>query len=111
MFEEVSVQGQGKDEGFTCPVLIPGLDLMNHNPAAKVTWSWGHSECGFSNNEAIRGGSQIWNNYGPKSNEERANNPIIVVHYSLLTNFFCSNHGLRIQSVSQLGRRMHLSAF
>ena len=57
--------------GFTCPALIPGLDLMNHNPAAKVTWIWGHSECGFSNNEVIRGGLQIWNNYGPKSNEER----------------------------------------
>ena len=65
------MQKQCKDEGFACPALIPGLDLMNHNPAAKVTWIWGHSECSFSNNEVIREGRQIWNNYGPKSNEER----------------------------------------
>lgn len=70
-FEQRLFQEQCNSEGFACPVLIPGLDLMNHNPAAKVTWNWGHSECSFSNNEVIRGGSQIWNNYGPKSNEER----------------------------------------
>lgn len=69
-FGQISIQEKYKDEGFACPALIPGLDLMNHNPAAKVTWIWGHSECGFSNNEVIRGGRQIWNNYGPKSNEE-----------------------------------------
>jgi hypothetical protein len=56
---------------FAAPALVPGIDLLNHNPAAKVTWHWGHSECSFSNNEVIPGGSQIWNNYGPKSNEER----------------------------------------
>ena len=51
-------------------VLIPGLDLLNHLPSAKVTWNWGQSACSIINDELVKEDTQIWNNYGPKSNEE-----------------------------------------
>lgn len=54
------------------PVLIPGLDLLNHRPFAKVTWQWGGESCRLLSNEAIASGCQVYNNYGPKTNEERA---------------------------------------
>jgi hypothetical protein len=52
------------------PVLIPGLDILNHDPSQRVTWLWESSSCTIKNNVNVIGGSQIWNNYGPKSNAE-----------------------------------------
>ena len=52
------------------PVLIPGLDLLNHNPSQRVAWLWDSSSCTIKNDVKITGGSQIWNNYGRKSNAE-----------------------------------------
>lgn len=62
-----------------CPVLIPGIDLLNHYPSAKVTWQWGHSDCSIVNGDAVGRTTQIWNNYGPKSNEECENKFCIYV--------------------------------
>jgi len=53
------------------PVLIPGLDLLNHSPTAKVTWNWNVTACVLEADEKFDGGTEILNNYGPKSNEER----------------------------------------
>lgn len=53
------------------PVLIPGIDLLNHRPSAKVTWQWTSISCRLVTNENLVDGTQIWNNYGQKSNEER----------------------------------------
>lgn len=53
------------------PVLIPGLDVLNHSPSSRVAWLWDASICTIQNDEMILGGSQILNNYGPKSNAER----------------------------------------
>ena len=55
-----------------CPILIPGLDLLNHNPSAKLSWVWDANACALRVEEATHGGFQVWNNYNPKSNEERA---------------------------------------
>lgn len=55
-----------------CPVLIPGLDILNHNPSAKVSWVWDADACALRVEESTQGGCQVWNNYNPKSNEERA---------------------------------------
>lgn len=52
------------------PVLIPGLDLLNHSPSARVTWTWGSNSCAIAADELLPEGSQIFNNYGPKGNEE-----------------------------------------
>ena len=52
-------------------VLIPGLDILNHNPYTKVSWLWDVNACALKVHEATSGGCQVWNNYDPKSNEER----------------------------------------
>ena len=53
------------------PVLIPGIDLLNHRPSAKVTWQWTRVNCRLVINENLGAGTPICNNYGQKSNEER----------------------------------------
>ena len=53
------------------PLLIPGLDLLNHNPSAKIAWVWDKNVCALRVDEPVPGGCQVWNNYDPKSNEER----------------------------------------
>ncbi|CAO1604697.1 hypothetical protein XANCAGTX0491_008241 [Xanthoria calcicola] len=52
------------------PVLLPGLDLLNHSPAAKVTWQWTGEACNILNDHELSAGTEVFNNYAPKSNEE-----------------------------------------
>lgn len=59
-------QGDGRS-----PVLIPGVDLLNHNPSSRVAWLWDSTICAIKNDEAVPAGSQVPNNYGPKGNAER----------------------------------------
>ncbi|KAL8958186.1 MAG: hypothetical protein Q9183_005887, partial [Haloplaca sp. 2 TL-2023] len=54
----------------TAPVLLPGLDLLNHSPNAKVTWKWTEDACSIISHVALPGNAEILNNYAPKSNEE-----------------------------------------
>ncbi len=67
------------------PVLIPGVDLANHRPSANVTWLYNREDCCLVIDEPYRGGQQIWNNYGPKPNEQRKlrplGEPLTVDHY------------------------------
>lgn len=44
---------------------------MDHSPMAKVTWDWGSSWCAIISDEVLSEGQDVFNNYGPKSNEER----------------------------------------
>ena len=60
-----------RDHVGRCPVLIPGLDILNHDPSAKVSWIWDANVCALRVEEPTHGGRQVWNNYDPKSNEER----------------------------------------
>lgn len=52
------------------PVLIPGLDLLNHHPSSRVAWVWDAGACTIKTDELLAEGSEVPNNYGPKSNEE-----------------------------------------
>ena len=60
-----------RDHVGRCPVLIPGLDILNHDPSAKVSWIWDANVCALRVEEPTPSGRQVWNNYDPKSNEER----------------------------------------
>lgn len=64
------------------------MDLLDHCPSVKVTWLWGRSECSIITDDPIGRTTQIWNNYGPKSNEECENNytleRIYLLNYFLL---------------------------
>ncbi|TKA58291.1 hypothetical protein B0A53_00028 [Rhodotorula sp. CCFEE 5036] len=85
------------DQPNSTPVLFPGIDLLNHRPTAKVTWSTDvhavpvvgsvdqaatttTSSTSLSDHdkgsltivldEAVSAGTQVFNTYGAKSNEE-----------------------------------------
>lgn len=56
-------------------MLAPGLDLLNHARGTKITWLSGASptdveSVNFVCGAPIEKGAQVWNNYGPKPNEE-----------------------------------------
>lgn len=75
-----------------CPVLIPGLDLLNHSPSAKVSWVWDANVCALRVEESITAGCQVWNNYDPKSNEERGFAPFAPLN--LTEGRSSSHHGI-----------------
>ena len=52
------------------PVLFPLSDLINHQPEAKMTWGKGNTHMSFILEEEAPAGKPIWNNYGPKSNQQ-----------------------------------------
>jgi hypothetical protein len=51
-------------------VLFPAIDIGNHNPNARVNWTYDLDRFSLSVSEKIEIGSQVYNNYGPKSSEE-----------------------------------------
>lgn len=56
------------------PILLPIVDLLDHRPRTPVTWttaSHRNPEISISYHEALQAGSEVCNNYGPKSNAER----------------------------------------
>ncbi|KAI8387517.1 hypothetical protein BD560DRAFT_118645 [Blakeslea trispora] len=61
-------------EDQSAQVLCPLADALNHKPNTKITWSReGNVDNGsltFIAGEAYSAGDQVFNNYGPKSNEE-----------------------------------------
>lgn len=58
------------DPTIDSPVLIPGLDMLNHSESAKVDWEFGSDGSIIKTEEVIEAGKEIFNNYGPKSNAE-----------------------------------------
>ncbi|KAI8979311.1 hypothetical protein BDF20DRAFT_868834 [Mycotypha africana] len=54
--------------------LFPLVDALNHKPRTKITWSRdGNNENGslsFIAGQEFKQGEEVFNNYGPKSNEE-----------------------------------------
>lgn len=57
-----------KGEETSYPVLLPGLDTLNHRREAKVAWSR-HNDgaVGIATDVDIGEGQEVFNNYGPKS--------------------------------------------
>jgi SET domain len=49
-------------------VLLPLVDIANHQPLAKVEWQAGRENIGFVVMEDIAAGQEIGNNYGPRDN-------------------------------------------
>lgn len=57
------------------PVLFPGLDAANHNPQAKVDWTFDPdrfsiSLAGHEEHDGVHESSEVFNNYGAKNNGE-----------------------------------------
>ncbi|KAI5969200.1 hypothetical protein CANMA_001753 [Candida margitis] len=51
------------------PMLLPVVDLLNHNPKAKVEWSCLDGAFIFESDDVSKG-EELFNNYGQKGNEE-----------------------------------------
>lgn len=63
----------GEEGEGIAPVLIPGLDSFNHSREAKVTWTWDNDpieHITLTLHQPTYNGKQVFNSYGPKSNEE-----------------------------------------
>ncbi|KAI9879562.1 MAG: hypothetical protein M1830_008096 [Pleopsidium flavum] len=61
---------QSIDAHPSFPVLFPLSDLINHQPEAKMTWGKGSTHMSFIVEEEVEPRKPIWNNYGPKSNQQ-----------------------------------------
>lgn len=51
--------------------MFPLLDSLNHKPNTKITWSTNNGSVSFVAGQEFKAGQEVFNNYGPKSNEER----------------------------------------
>ncbi|WFD41830.1 hypothetical protein MPSI1_000466 [Malassezia psittaci] len=65
-----SIAGWADTAESTGPVLIPGLDCLNHRRGEPVDWYFSDECACFSRRSHLESASQIFNNYGAKSNEE-----------------------------------------
>lgn len=56
----------------TLTMLVPGVDALNHKPRAAVLWDGTSGVGGFTVSVCapVAAGAEVFNNYGPKSNEE-----------------------------------------
>ncbi|KAF3994117.1 hypothetical protein FT663_01617 [Candidozyma haemuli var. vulneris] len=51
-------------------VLLPVIDLLNHNPSSEVFWSVKNDQFVFETKSPLKKDEQLFNNYGQKGNEE-----------------------------------------
>jgi len=54
----------------TLGVMFPLYDMLDHRPGHRITWEAGGGGIRFRCVGGIRAGEQIYNNYGPKGNQE-----------------------------------------
>lgn len=57
-------------EDLDFPVLLPGMDASNHDHSAKVDWTFDPGRFSLTCTEGVTAGQQVYNNYGPKGNDE-----------------------------------------
>ncbi|KAJ1719669.1 hypothetical protein LPJ53_005604, partial [Coemansia erecta] len=69
-FSKDLVKGSSDEQTEGSEVLLPLLDMMNHLPRRRVSWISNDTGIEFVTGQVLRGGEQVYNNYGPKSNEE-----------------------------------------
>jgi hypothetical protein len=59
------------DKTLQFPVLLPGLDLGNHDPNSRVNWLVEDEAVVFTREDGVAAGVDVCNNYGAKGTEER----------------------------------------
>lgn len=64
------IAGWAAEQDQTVPILIPGLDSINHRRAEPVTWEYVDGATCLYLRGRTEAGAQLFNNYGAKSNEE-----------------------------------------
>ncbi|KAL1297291.1 hypothetical protein AAFC00_004846 [Neodothiora populina] len=51
-------------------ILFPVMDAGNHNPNARVDWAYDPGRFSFTVSDGVKAGEEVFNNYGPKGNDE-----------------------------------------
>jgi hypothetical protein len=46
------------------------IDCLNHRPQARITWQLGLDAMSLVSVDRVEAGTEVFNNYGPKANEE-----------------------------------------
>ena len=77
-----------------CGCMLPLLDMLNHGYRRQITWETSATDLVFKVEEAVPAKAEVFNNYGPKGNEELLrsygfcipNNPADVVAVRLTIN-------------------------
>ncbi|CAZ83522.1 unnamed protein product [Tuber melanosporum] len=57
-------------EDDTMPILFPLIDSLNHYPATIITWQPSDTSLRIISGVGVSAGAEVYNNYGPKANEE-----------------------------------------
>jgi hypothetical protein len=52
------------------PALFPLIDFLNHRPRARIVWQPTPQALEVLSVDGMEEGVQVYNNYGPKGNEE-----------------------------------------
>lgn len=78
-------------------MLIPMVDLLNHNPQAQVTWGGEDGSFVLATSEPYASGDQVYNNYGQKGNEE-----LLLAHGFCLENNAADTVALKIKVPAEL---------
>lgn len=68
--EADTIAGTSETWGHTAGVLLPLLDTLNHRPSARILWVADEDTVRFVSDELVLSGSQVFNNYGNRPNEE-----------------------------------------
>ncbi|KAK3268723.1 hypothetical protein CYMTET_22789 [Cymbomonas tetramitiformis] len=61
---------EAKDGGDTIGCMLPLLDILNHKYKTPITWVADRESVGMRVGAEVDAGCEIFNNYGPKGNEE-----------------------------------------
>ncbi|KAK9360024.1 hypothetical protein V1504DRAFT_456188 [Lipomyces starkeyi] len=67
-FPSSIVFNTGKEDSY--PVLVPLVDSLNHKPLVPIYWTVTADGFAISSGTSIEAGDEVFNNYGPKGNEE-----------------------------------------
>ena len=71
-YSVISSRSFPKSRGQVC--LWPVLDYLDHDPDSKIEWIITESEIKFRAMQDVEAGEILYNNYGPKGNENLLNN-------------------------------------
>ncbi|CAN6674227.1 hypothetical protein TRVA0_050S01046 [Trichomonascus vanleenenianus] len=89
-------------------MLVPVVDLLNHKPRQPVKWDINDAGFALVADAAVEEGSEVCNNYGPKSNEEL----LMGYGFAIPSNPFdrvALRLGMNIFPVIEAGMKTHFS--
>jgi len=70
MRTRIAERWRKNDPSLAFPVLLPVLDLANHSPTNQAVWHNYGAICRLTTLSPLKGGAEVFNNYGSKSNEQ-----------------------------------------